>query len=149
MQTNSVHTFPSYVPKIRSNIIFPSTPTFFVWSFPFAFSDQNFVRISRLPHACYMPRPIASIIRVLAKCAASEALSKMLQSPCHLANARSIYKVYSKRDALESHTSLIPSPVVYFLVDFYQRWIWLVSEPRHSPRKASPLPTGYQIRYAM
>jgi len=35
--------FPSYFPKIHSNIILPSTPRFSESSFPFRFSNQNFV----------------------------------------------------------------------------------------------------------
>jgi len=38
--------FPPYLPKIHSNITFPSTPTSSKCSFPFMFSDQNFVCIS-------------------------------------------------------------------------------------------------------
>jgi len=52
-QMHPVHTFPPYFPKIYTNIILPST----LWSLPFRFSDQNFVYISHLSHACYMPRP--------------------------------------------------------------------------------------------
>jgi len=42
--------------KIHSNIIFLSTPRSSKWSLPFKFSDQNFVLISHLFIACYMPR---------------------------------------------------------------------------------------------
>jgi len=53
-QMYPVHIFPSYFPKIHSNIIYPSTPSSFDWSLPFRSSDQNFVRPSQLRHACYM-----------------------------------------------------------------------------------------------
>jgi hypothetical protein len=39
-QMNTFHTFPSYFPKILSNIILPSTPSYFEWSLPLKFSDQ-------------------------------------------------------------------------------------------------------------
>jgi len=48
-QINSVQTFPPYFPKIHSNITFPSTPTFSVWSLPFRFSHQHFLFILHLP----------------------------------------------------------------------------------------------------
>jgi hypothetical protein len=32
-------------------------PLSFEWSLPFRFSDQNFVCVSDLPHACYITRP--------------------------------------------------------------------------------------------
>jgi len=53
---NPVHNFPTYFIKIYSNIIFPSTPRSSEWSLPFISSDQNFVIISHLSHACYIPR---------------------------------------------------------------------------------------------
>jgi hypothetical protein len=40
-QTNRVHTFSSYFPKIHSNIILPSTPRSSAWSPPFRVSDWN------------------------------------------------------------------------------------------------------------
>jgi hypothetical protein len=52
-----VHTFPSNFPEINSNIIFSPMPRSSKWSHPFRFSDQNFVYISHLSHACYMPYP--------------------------------------------------------------------------------------------
>jgi hypothetical protein len=55
-QKNPVHPFPSYCPKIHSNIIFPSTTRSSDWSLHIRFSDRNFVCISQLSHACYMPR---------------------------------------------------------------------------------------------
>jgi len=42
-QMNPVHTFPPYFPKIRSNIILPSTPRSSEWSFPCSFSDKKFL----------------------------------------------------------------------------------------------------------
>jgi len=56
-QMHPVHTLSPCVPKIYSNIILPSTPSSFEWSHPFRFSNNNFVHISHLSHACYMPRP--------------------------------------------------------------------------------------------
>jgi len=38
---NPVHIFPSYFPKIQSNIIIPSTPRSYVWSLSFRFGDKN------------------------------------------------------------------------------------------------------------
>jgi hypothetical protein len=35
--------------------IFPSTPVFPEWSFPFRFSNQNTICISHLSNACYKP----------------------------------------------------------------------------------------------
>jgi hypothetical protein len=51
-----VHNFVPYFPKIHSNNIFPSTPLSSEWCLPFRVSEQNFVLISRLSHACCMPR---------------------------------------------------------------------------------------------
>jgi hypothetical protein len=45
-QTNPVHTFPPYFPKIHSNVILPSTSATFDWSLSFRFSDQDDVYIS-------------------------------------------------------------------------------------------------------
>jgi hypothetical protein len=42
-QMQTVHTFPTYFPKMHSNIIFPPTPRSSEWSLPFRFSDQNVV----------------------------------------------------------------------------------------------------------
>jgi len=53
---NLVHNFPKYVSKIYYNIILSSTPRFSEWYLPFRFSNQNFVLISHLSHACYVPR---------------------------------------------------------------------------------------------
>jgi len=50
----SPHTVPPYFPKIHSNIITLATPRSSVLSLPFGYSDQNFVRIFHLSHACYM-----------------------------------------------------------------------------------------------
>jgi hypothetical protein len=55
-QTDLVHTFPVYYPNIHSNIILPPTPRYSEWSLPLEFSNQNFVCISHLSRACYMPR---------------------------------------------------------------------------------------------
>jgi len=55
-QMNPVHIFPPYFPKIQSNIIFPPTLRSSSWSHPFRFSDQSFLCISHVSHACYMVR---------------------------------------------------------------------------------------------
>jgi len=52
----SIH-FTTYFLKIHSNIILPSVPSSSKWSFLFRFSDQNFVNISNVSHACYTPPP--------------------------------------------------------------------------------------------
>jgi hypothetical protein len=54
-QMNPIHTLTIYLPKIHSNIVFPSTPRSSEWTFPFSFSNQNIVCISNLSNACYMP----------------------------------------------------------------------------------------------
>jgi hypothetical protein len=56
-QMNPVHILPTYLSKIHSNIIFPSTPKSSEWSPPFMFYNQHILRISHLSHACYMSRP--------------------------------------------------------------------------------------------
>jgi hypothetical protein len=56
-QPNPVHTPSSHFPKIRLNIILPSTPGSPQWSPSLRFPHQNPVRTSPLPHARYMPRP--------------------------------------------------------------------------------------------
>jgi hypothetical protein len=48
---------PSYFPEIHFNITLPSTPGSSKWSPSPRFPDQNLVRISSLPHTCYMPCP--------------------------------------------------------------------------------------------
>jgi len=50
-QMHPAPTFPSYFSKIRSNIIFPSTPRSSAWPLPFRISGQNFLRISHVSHA--------------------------------------------------------------------------------------------------
>jgi hypothetical protein len=55
-QMHTVHTFPLYFRKIQSNIIFPSTPRSSMWSLPFTFTNQNYVCISHISCACYVPR---------------------------------------------------------------------------------------------
>jgi hypothetical protein len=45
---HGVHTFPSHFPKIHCNIIFPSTPGFSKWSFPFRFRPRFCVHFSSL-----------------------------------------------------------------------------------------------------
>jgi hypothetical protein len=49
--------FPPYIPKIHSNIIFPSMPRSSQWSLPFRPSNQNTVCTSHLSHACYKACP--------------------------------------------------------------------------------------------
>jgi len=56
-QMHPVHSFPPYFRNINSNTTFPFTPKSSEWSLPFRFSDQKFVSISRIFHACYMLRP--------------------------------------------------------------------------------------------
>jgi len=56
-QIRLVHTFPPYFLKIHFNIILPSTRRSSEKSLPFRFSDQNFVHISQLSHARYIPCP--------------------------------------------------------------------------------------------
>jgi len=51
-QLNPVHNFPPYFPTVHSNIIFPPRPRSFEWSFPFRFSDQNFLLISPYSFMC-------------------------------------------------------------------------------------------------
>jgi len=53
-QKNPVYNSKYCFTNINSNIIFPSTPRSSTWSFPFKFSNQNFVCISHLYHACHM-----------------------------------------------------------------------------------------------
>jgi len=55
-QIHPVHTFPSYFPKICSNVIFPHTPKSSKWFLPFRSSDKHFVGISHFSRACYMLR---------------------------------------------------------------------------------------------
>jgi hypothetical protein len=55
-QMNPVSNLSSYFPKVRSGIL-PSTLRCSEWSLPFRLSDQNFVYIARLRHACYVIRP--------------------------------------------------------------------------------------------
>jgi hypothetical protein len=52
---HQVHTSPPAFPKVHSNIILPSTLRSSEWSLPIRFSDHNFIRISHLFHACYVP----------------------------------------------------------------------------------------------
>jgi hypothetical protein len=49
-QMHAVHAFPPTFPKTHCNI--PSTPRSFEWSLSIRFSNQNFVCISHLYHAC-------------------------------------------------------------------------------------------------
>jgi hypothetical protein len=55
-QTNPVHISSPYFFKIYSNTILPSTLRSSEWSPSFRLSDQNFICISHLSHACYLPR---------------------------------------------------------------------------------------------
>jgi hypothetical protein len=52
-QMHPVYIFPPYFPTIYSNI-FTSTPRSSEMSLACRFSDQDFVRIYHLCHACYM-----------------------------------------------------------------------------------------------
>jgi hypothetical protein len=53
-----VRSLPPYCHKICFNIALSSAPRSPEWSLPFRHSVRNFVRICRLPHACYMPCPL-------------------------------------------------------------------------------------------
>jgi hypothetical protein len=55
-QINQVHTTPSCLSNIHSNIILPPTSNSFQWSLSFRPSHQHPVCILVLQHACYMPR---------------------------------------------------------------------------------------------
>jgi len=55
-QMNPIHNFLPYFPKIHC-VILPFTPMSSEWPLPFRISDQNFMYISHLPHACNMLRP--------------------------------------------------------------------------------------------
>jgi hypothetical protein len=54
-QLNSVRKLTPYFFKIHFNIIFPLSLDLQYGFVPFKFSDYNFVCISDLYHACYMP----------------------------------------------------------------------------------------------
>jgi len=56
-QINPLHTFTSSFSKIHFNIILPSTSRSLKRSLLFRLSEQYFLCISHLPHACYIPRP--------------------------------------------------------------------------------------------
>jgi hypothetical protein len=56
-QTNPVHTFLPYFPKIHFNIIIPPTTWSIEWFLPFRFSRPKFCMISHSSHACHMVRP--------------------------------------------------------------------------------------------
>jgi hypothetical protein len=49
-QMNQIHIPKPYFYNIHFNIILPSTPRSSDWSLPLRLPDQNFERISRLPH---------------------------------------------------------------------------------------------------
>jgi len=54
---NPVRRILAYFPKTHSNIIFPFTPNSFEWSLPLRNSNQNYVCISHLSHACLLDHP--------------------------------------------------------------------------------------------
>jgi hypothetical protein len=56
-QMHPAHTFPSYHPKIYSNIILPSTPRSSIKAPPFTFSNKNLLHIFRRCYAYYMRHP--------------------------------------------------------------------------------------------
>jgi hypothetical protein len=61
----SVYTFPTFSPKIHSNIILPSMSRSSTWSLPVMLSDQNFVCMSHIPmRAIYPAHPILDFITV-------------------------------------------------------------------------------------
>jgi len=86
-QMHPVHISPHYFPKMNSYIILPSTPTSSEWSLPFRFSNQNFVWISPLSHACYISCPliILNLIALIMFCEVyklwSSSLCSLLQTP--------------------------------------------------------------------
>jgi len=55
-QTNPVHNFSPYFPKLHSNINLPSMPKSSVCSTPFRFTDKIFLCISNFMNVCYMAR---------------------------------------------------------------------------------------------
>jgi hypothetical protein len=57
IQTNSVHNFPSYFPKIHSNVILASTPKFFECLFHLGFATKVFFMYFHLLNTCYMSCP--------------------------------------------------------------------------------------------
>jgi hypothetical protein len=58
-QINPVHTFTSYLFKIRFNIVLPMTPASPKWSLYFRISDYNFVCISNPGLICLTTTPMA------------------------------------------------------------------------------------------
>jgi hypothetical protein len=56
-QMHPVHTLPTYFLKLHPNIILPFMLRSSKQSLPFRISNQNFVCISHLPHACYITCP--------------------------------------------------------------------------------------------
>jgi len=55
-QIHPVHTFPFYIPKTHSNIVFSSMPTSSVWSLPFRFPTKILYGFL-ISHECYMHHP--------------------------------------------------------------------------------------------
>jgi hypothetical protein len=56
-QMNPIHILHPYFPEIYFNIILPSMHRYSEWCHALRPSNQNFLSISHLPHACYMPSP--------------------------------------------------------------------------------------------
>jgi hypothetical protein len=56
-QMSRVYIFPSYFPKIKSNIILPSAAWSSKWILPFRLPDQHFVTSSNFSYRCYIPDP--------------------------------------------------------------------------------------------
>jgi len=79
---NPVHTFPPFLSKIHFNIILPSLFGFSESSLPFRFPDQNFVFISHISHACYMPHPsVLDLLALITFCEEYKLCSSSLYSP--------------------------------------------------------------------
>jgi hypothetical protein len=57
---NPIRPLQLYFPRIYFNSTLPSTPSSCDWFLSFRLSNQNFVRISHLPHVCYKPGPCQS-----------------------------------------------------------------------------------------
>jgi hypothetical protein len=58
-------TTPSYIFVIHFSIILPSTTMSYKTSLPFWFANQNFVHISDVSHACYMPTHLTLLDLIL------------------------------------------------------------------------------------
>jgi hypothetical protein len=65
---NPVHTLPTYFFQIHANSILPASPRSSEWSLP-VLSNQNFVHMFHVSHACYMARPSHALdLTTVTKC---------------------------------------------------------------------------------